>query len=367
MRLARIRAALPALPAGLLERMRAVLVVVALVNAVPLLLVLGLERGAGIALPAAAMGAVAWVCVRWARAARHGRLGVVGDVGEALAFAVAGVALGSNDDADGLVIAALLLGLLLRALYASPPRLAAGALLTLGSLAGAALAAPALGTGSALSLSELPAEVAFVSTVAAVGYALSATLRRYDAALAREHELQLKLLHQASHDPLTGLPNRHEIEDRLDRAAARAARAATGLAVLFVDLDGFKPVNDELGHEAGDELLATVARRIQGCLRVSDSAGRLGGDEFGLVAEGIDRDDAVALAGRVVEAIAIPILVDLRTVGVRASVGVAMAGADAPSAGRLLGMADLAMYEAKRRGGGVVVYGEPAPGRVAAG
>ena len=156
MRLARIRAALPALPAGLLERIRTVFLLIALVNAVPLVLVIVVERDTGRRRAPGPRSARSRWSASLALAARRGRLGVAGDVGEAIAFALAGIALGSNDAADGLVIAALLLGLLLRALFASPSRLAAGALLTLGSLAGAALAAPWLGTGSALSLSELP-------------------------------------------------------------------------------------------------------------------------------------------------------------------------------------------------------------------
>jgi diguanylate cyclase (GGDEF)-like protein len=360
MRLPRIRAVPPRLPAGLLERMRTIFLLIALANTAPLVVLVALERDAGVALRVLAVVAITCVCARWVIGGRRARLGPAGDVAEAAVFATAGVALASNEDADALVIFAVLLGLLFRALYASPRRLALGALLAFASLAGWALGARALDAGSAMALSELPSQGVLVVSVAAVGYALGTTLSAYDAALGRERELQRDLVHQVSHDRLTGLPNRHEIEERLDRASARASRTRSALAVLFVDLDGFKAVNDRLGHDAGDELLCAVARRIEGCLRRSDSAGRLGGDEFGLVAEGVGRDEAVALAERVVRTVGAPVDLEAGSVKVRASVGVALAGPDESQRARLLRSADAAMYEAKRRGGGVVVFGDSA-------
>jgi diguanylate cyclase len=158
--------------------------------------------------------------------------------------------------------------------------------------------------------------------------------------------VQRVLAHQALHDPLTGLANRALFEDRLRQAMARVRRHGVATAVLFCDLDGFKLVNDTLGHAAGDELLGAVAERIAGVLRTQDTAARLGGDEFAVLCEDVTgTHHALAIAERV--------LAELREIPVGASIGLAIAhdGTERPET--LLREADAAMYRAKERGGGV--------------
>ena len=159
-----------------------------------------------------------------------------------------------------------------------------------------------------------------------------------------------RLSHRASHDPLTGLPNRDAVLDVVRAALARLDRGGPPVAILFLDLDGFKPVNDRYGHDAGDLFLIKVANRLQHQLRASDVVGRVGGDEFVAVC---DAADAEALAGRIGKAVATPIQVGGDRVSVGVSVGVAIAssvvGTDLDDAARaLLGEADMAMYAAKR-------------------
>jgi diguanylate cyclase (GGDEF)-like protein/PAS domain S-box-containing protein len=159
-----------------------------------------------------------------------------------------------------------------------------------------------------------------------------------------------KLAHQASHDPLTGLPNRTLLDDRMTVALARLRRAELPFAVLFLDLDRFKLVNDSFGHEAGDRLLLEVAERLKRLLRPSDTVARLGGDEFALLCESMSPDAAATLAGRVGEAIAEPIRIEGRDVVVTSSVGIALNNDPDVSPGTLLANADAAMYDAKTRG-----------------
>ncbi len=165
----------------------------------------------------------------------------------------------------------------------------------------------------------------------------------------REHELR----HQALHDPLTGLPNRVLLQDRLELALRRRSHQA--LALLFVDLDGFKAVNDSLGHAAGDEVLRAVAGRLQRCIRPDDTAARFGGDEFAVLLEGAE---TAATAGRVAERIvrdlSAPLLVGECPVTIGASVGVALGVPGDVSAADLLADADTAMYAAKAAGKGTV-------------
>jgi len=157
------------------------------------------------------------------------------------------------------------------------------------------------------------------------------------------------LEHQAFHDTLTGLANRALFHDRVRHALERRRRAQIDVAVLFLDLDDFKVVNDTLGHAAGDELLAEVGARIRGSLRAADTAARLGGDEFAMLLD--DPGDAVPAARRVVEALQRPFLLDAREVTCHGSIGIALArpGAD-PDPEDLLRDADVAMYLAKRNG-----------------
>ena len=162
--------------------------------------------------------------------------------------------------------------------------------------------------------------------------------------------LEEKLAHDAAHDPLTGLPNRTLLVDHLEKTLARAERLGTHTAVLFVDLDRFKLVNDAMGHTAGDELLVHFTRRLNSVLRDSDLAGRTGGDEFVIVCTDLDRpEEAEAIAGRVADVLRDPFTVQGRTVFVTASIGIALAEAGA-LAGDVLRSADAAAYRAKDRG-----------------
>jgi diguanylate cyclase (GGDEF)-like protein/PAS domain S-box-containing protein len=163
--------------------------------------------------------------------------------------------------------------------------------------------------------------------------------------------LESELRHLAFHDNLTGLANRALFEDRLEHALTTLDRIEGGLAVLFVDLDDFKTVNDSLGHAAGDELLRAVGARFRDGLRGSDTAARLGGDEFALLLEGVpDAQVALQAAQRLLAALEPPFEVDGRQLAVTASIGVAPAF-DRETLAELMRNADLAMYESKRRGG----------------
>jgi diguanylate cyclase (GGDEF)-like protein/PAS domain S-box-containing protein len=163
-----------------------------------------------------------------------------------------------------------------------------------------------------------------------------------------------RLEHQSLHDPLTGLPNRALLLDRLRHALLRAKREESLTAVLFVDLDRFKTINDTLGHEGGDRLLLGVADRVPDMIREGDTLARLGGDEFVVLCEGVNtRDDAVAVAERIIECLKAPFSIAGSEVFVSASIGVAVAAGGDSDADQLLGDADLAMYRAKERGKGV--------------
>jgi diguanylate cyclase (GGDEF)-like protein/PAS domain S-box-containing protein len=165
---------------------------------------------------------------------------------------------------------------------------------------------------------------------------------------AFERELQ----RMAFHDALTNLPNRALFSDRLEHALARADRSSRSVAVLFLDLDNFKVVNDSLGHEVGDRLLVTVAERLQNCLRPGDTAARLGGDEFTVLLEDLDEadDDAVRVAQRIAEALRVPVSLEGHLVSPTASIGLAFRVGQDVSAEALLRSADLAMYRAKALG-----------------
>jgi len=177
-------------------------------------------------------------------------------------------------------------------------------------------------------------------------------LRSTNQLLARLQESRRELAHVASHDPLTGLPNRLLVRGQLEASLGRARRAGTGVAVLFLDLDRFKSVNDLHGHECGDGLLVAIARALSEAVRDSDSVGRLGGDEFLVVSEGIAGEDEVLhLVRRVIDAVSRRFHQGERTLSVAVSVGVAVFPADAGDADTLIHHADLAMYRAKSESG----------------
>ncbi|RRV64561.1 bifunctional diguanylate cyclase/phosphodiesterase [Stutzerimonas stutzeri] len=166
----------------------------------------------------------------------------------------------------------------------------------------------------------------------------------------RKH-YQQQLERQANHDLLTGLPNRILLNDRIDQGLARAARLGYYLTLVFIDLDNFKFINDGLGHVAGDELLKSVARRLSGCLRSSDTVARVGGDEFVLVLSDHYRvSTVISLLERVLSEIRRPVTLAGREFQIGASLGVAMFPDDGEDAQTLLKHADIAMYAAKKRG-----------------
>jgi diguanylate cyclase (GGDEF)-like protein/PAS domain S-box-containing protein len=177
-----------------------------------------------------------------------------------------------------------------------------------------------------------------------------------DITQMKTHQQHVEQL--AYHDALTGLPNRLLLADRLQQALAQAERSGAVLALCFVDLDGFKAVNDEHGHGAGDHLLKEIAGRLQHGLRSNDTVARLGGDEFVLLLSPVaGRHEAQAIAQRLLQRIQVPVQLSPSTsVAVAASVGVALYPVHARRAEQLMVVADQAMFEAKRTGRGRVVF-----------
>ncbi len=165
----------------------------------------------------------------------------------------------------------------------------------------------------------------------------------------------------ALHDPLTGLPNRQLLCDRIGLAQAHARRTHTLLGVLFVDLDRFKPVNDRLGHAAGDALLRAVAQRLCATVRAKDTVARLGGDEFVVLAgDAARQEDLVRVAEHIVDALERPFQVAGQEVQIGCSIGMSVYPKDAERPEELLHCADLAMYRAKEAGRGQVYLYDPA-------
>jgi len=178
----------------------------------------------------------------------------------------------------------------------------------------------------------------------------------FNRLLAKLRTSQSEMAHMAHHDVLTGLPNRALLADRLTQALARSDRNKTRVALLCLDLDRFKPINDQLGHEAGDVALVEVTRRLGAVVRESDTLARIGGDEFVVLLADLDTDpkaaeaSAKAVAAKCLEAIAPPMLLKSQTRTMGASIGIAMGdGTVSPHALQLA--ADSAMYQAKHAGG----------------
>lgn len=165
----------------------------------------------------------------------------------------------------------------------------------------------------------------------------------------KQHEA--KLLHQASHDSLTGLPNRALLRDRIEQAIAKARREGTQMAVVFVDLDHFKLINDSLGHHVGDRLLLEVAARLTSCVRSHDSVARQGGDEFVLVlTEQHGDNEILSIVSRLLETISLPWMNNGQDYGLSCSIGISCYPQDGEDPDTLLRCADAAMYEAKASG-----------------
>jgi diguanylate cyclase (GGDEF)-like protein/PAS domain S-box-containing protein len=188
------------------------------------------------------------------------------------------------------------------------------------------------------------------------GAGLYAISQAEDITKARaRHE---ELAHQATHDPLTGLANRTALRERLAALGRGSRRGSRAGALLFCDLDGFKRVNDEHGHAAGDRVLTTVATRLAAQVRAGDVVARLGGDEFVIVAAGMGAAEAEVLATRVADAVAAPVTVDGRETRVTVSIGIVVFP-DAPHEGdALVEAADAAMYAAKTSGCGRYAFAE---------
>ena len=180
-----------------------------------------------------------------------------------------------------------------------------------------------------------------------------------DTEIALREELQKELEQQATHDALTDLPNRALLMDRLEHTIERALRERVMSAVLFIDLDGFKDVNDAFGHEAGDWMLVQAAGRLKRCVRTADTVSRIGGDEFVVVLEGVEGGERVVeVAGRIMESLGAPFALGRVEASLSASIGVAVLdgvavfdGIAEREAEALVREADQAMYRAKGEGG----------------
>ena len=191
-----------------------------------------------------------------------------------------------------------------------------------------------------------------------VGVMLSSSIVRRDAELvelvahvediSERKALEARLTHQAMHDGLTHLPNRALFLDRLEIALRRGERADTPVSVLFLDLDQFKAINDSRGHEIGDEVLASTAKRLTSLIRPGDTAARFGGDEFTILCDGASAAEALAIAERIAEVFEAPFTLQRQgDMHLRASIGIATSGSSPVTADALLRDADMAMYAAK--------------------
>ncbi len=193
------------------------------------------------------------------------------------------------------------------------------------------------------------------SNLARLAPAVERELR--DAEIRREHErAEERLAHLAYHDALTDLPNRMLLQDRLQQSIAAARRTNHPMTLLVMDLDGFKDINDTLGHSAGDRVLQEVAERLRSRLREVDTVARLGGDEFAVILPETDLGGAEVAARKILESLRRPVVVDDRPLTIRASIGISRFPDHGSIAETLLQTADIAMYLAKNDGTGVAVY-----------
>jgi diguanylate cyclase (GGDEF)-like protein len=169
--------------------------------------------------------------------------------------------------------------------------------------------------------------------------------------ISERKQMQLKLEEMATHDYLTGLPNRVLLTDRFTTAAALARRNKSGVAVMSLDLDKFKSINDTLGHEAGDQVLKTVGMRLTGIIRASDTVARVGGDEFILVMLETKRtEDATTIAQKILDSFTEPLLIDGHQLHLSTSIGIAIYPEDAEDLETLTKKSDAALYYSKGHG-----------------
>jgi len=200
-------------------------------------------------------------------------------------------------------------------------------------------------------------EVVLYTYETIIGYRIGGIVR--DSTGRKQTERRLEYL--AMHDVLTDLPNRQLFQDRLESALARVRRKSSGtLAVMLLDLDNFKEVNDSYGHAYGDQLLKIAALRLQTCLRKSDTAARMGGDEFTLIIEEVaDLEKCIFIAQKVLDAISLPMDVEGKSLKVTASIGISLLTPESDDAVTLLRKADIAMYQAKRTRNCFKLYNHP--------
>jgi diguanylate cyclase len=193
--------------------------------------------------------------------------------------------------------------------------------------------------------------------IALLGRGFNSMLDELDKHAREKEAFEAKLEYQALNDELTGLPNRRLMADRLNHTLAVAARSLNGVALLYIDLDGFKLVNDSLGHSIGDLLLTEVARRLQSRVRESDTLARLGGDEFAIVMGGLQsRQEPGRLGNELLEALAAPFNIEEHEIRIGASIGISLFPEHGVGSVVLLQNADSAMYRAKRGGKNQVAY-----------
>ncbi len=226
----------------------------------------------------------------------------------------------------------------------------------LGAGVASTLAIAALAVGGPLD-SASSAQIALFSGLAATAVVLTAVaLQRWLGAATLTHLRELES--RANHDQLTGLPVRDEIRARLDRSLHERRRRTDHTAVLFLDVDGFKGINDSMGHEAGDEVLRAFATRLRAAVRATDVVGRFGGDEFVVICPGlVSPSVAGEIAENVLAAFGEPLQVPDAEIQVVPSIGYAVADGEVDAgADELIARADQAMYRAKREGGGIRVY-----------
>ena len=199
-----------------------------------------------------------------------------------------------------------------------------------------------------MATGALAADEVTKATQGPLGDSLRSAIETLAGSIAEREQLRTELAHEASHDGLTGLPNRTAVLERLDEAVGRAHRNDHHVAVMFLDLDGFKAVNDEHGHAVGDTVLTTIARRFRDAARAGDVIGRLGGDEFLLVAEPVScATEALAIATRMNDIARRPIHTGTATITVGVSIGVAVTSTHHTTSTDLLHAADEAVYRAK--------------------
>jgi diguanylate cyclase (GGDEF)-like protein len=164
-------------------------------------------------------------------------------------------------------------------------------------------------------------------------------------------QTQLRLKHLALHDSLTDLPNRNLFYDHLNKSVARAKRQEGMLAVLFIDLDEFKNINDKLGHSVGDLMLLSVAKRLTECIRESDIVARMGGDEFTIILDDVNSvDDTAMVAEKILEAMSVPFVLEGNKISITASIGISVYPNDSSDKDALMKNSDTAMYMAKEKG-----------------